>query len=116
MSSALTPDKPYSADQLSSMWPKLRAELLAYSVLLEREPTVENAQVRVGIKAAVQMGDSYLSVREAVWPGKPAGRPTEAELQQDFYEAYAESLHDAQTRLEAIRLTLDDAAADLAAS
>lgn len=55
----LTPDKPYSTDELSSMWPTLRAELLAHAVILEREPTVENAQVRVGIKAAVQMGDGY---------------------------------------------------------
>ncbi len=98
----LTPDKPYTADELSSMWPKLRGELLTHAEILEREPTVENAQVRVGIKAAVRMGDGYLSLRDAVWPGKPAWRPTEAEPQQDFFEAFAESLWDARKTLRKI--------------
>lgn len=32
-------------------------------------------------------------LEEALWPGLPAWIPTEAEAQQDFYEACAEALH-----------------------
>lgn len=53
------------------------------------------------LRWAVEMSERYLSLTEAVWPGKPKWEPTEAQPQQDFFEAFAESLWSQQRELAA---------------
>lgn len=79
----------FTADQQSQMWPQAAQELTGFAKVLEQKSGLTAAQLRM----AIQMADAYLSLREAVWPGKPKWEPTTAEPQQDFFEAFAESLH-----------------------
>jgi len=51
----------------------------------------ETARIYLKLKTA-----EHESLKEAVWPGKPAWEPTAEQPQQNFYEAFAECLHSQQ--------------------
>jgi hypothetical protein len=84
----------YSVDEIDKMWSQAAAELRNFAGALEEKSGLTAAQLRM----AIQMADSYQGLREAAWPGKPEWRPTPEQPQQDFYEAFAESLHVIQER------------------
>lgn len=72
----------FTIDQMTERWPTVAL------VLQELNAT---DTVAACVEMAIQMGNKYLSLCEAVWPGKGKWEPTEEQPQQDFFEACAEA-------------------------
>lgn len=75
---------------------------------LGREVEALRAEVKAATATIARQGEELASLREAVWPGKPAWKPTTQEPQQDFSEAFAECLWSNNRLLTKIKVLIHE--------
>lgn len=82
-------------DKLAAFKKYVHDRLDAAGVPVDPESPHKAEGCRIGGRLDVLIGERD-RLREAIWPGLPKWEPTAEQPLQDFYEAAAESLHDAK--------------------
>lgn len=87
-----TKARAYTTDEMKQRWPEARRVLMLRAGAMHEQNCEPEATM---LLLAICLSDLYISLSEAVWPGKPKWVSTPEQPQRDFFEAYAEILHSA---------------------